>query len=397
VSQSPTETDSANSSEVRRYLAGWEALHRLIREGKSISGRERHCCYLNIGNNHFADISSVTGLDLVDDGRAVALTDWDHDGDLDMWITNRTSPAIRFLRNDLKSANHFLSVRFVGRECNRDAIDARVELFTVGEDKPWSVKTVRAGNGFLAQSSKWLHFGLGQLKQVDRLVVHWPGGNSETFRGLVPGGRFDIVQGTAQARQVEPQRTPVELAASQPPKPPAGAGYRVLTMPGRAPLLKDVGRGPKLVALWASWCAPCLIELQGLTARQADLRAAGLQVLAVNVDDVDSRDDFDSSSAEKLLTQMNFPFPHSRADERAMETFEHARQSVVDKPGTFALPTSFLVDWDGRVRAVYIGGVEVDQLLADVKLLHATPTQFLDAAVTFEGKWLGPPPNLPTK
>ena len=96
MSQSPTE--SVNSTEVRRYLAGWEALHRLIREGKSISGRERHCCYLNIGNNHFADIWSVTGLDLVDDGRAVALTDWDHDGDLDMWIANRTSPAIRFLR-----------------------------------------------------------------------------------------------------------------------------------------------------------------------------------------------------------------------------------------------------------------------------------------------------------
>ena len=140
----------------------------MIFQGRSFSGRERNCCFLNTLANpaargRFANISATSGLDFADDGRAVAVVDWDHDGDLDLWISNRNAPRLRLLRNDAQSGNHFLAVRLVGNgeTTSRDAIGARLELTLDGADTRL-IKTLRAGEGFLAQSSKWIHFGLGK-------------------------------------------------------------------------------------------------------------------------------------------------------------------------------------------------------------------------------------------
>ena len=92
-----------------RYKQGWQALNRLLHEDGSFSGNERHCVFLNTGDfaaeGRFADISAASGLDFADDGRAVAVADWDFDGDLDLWITNRTAPRVRFMRNDCASGS----------------------------------------------------------------------------------------------------------------------------------------------------------------------------------------------------------------------------------------------------------------------------------------------------
>ena len=69
---------------------------------------ERHCCFLNTRGPVFANVSAVSGLDLIDDGRGLALVDWDHDGDLDAWISNRNAPRLRLLRNNSDTSNRFL-------------------------------------------------------------------------------------------------------------------------------------------------------------------------------------------------------------------------------------------------------------------------------------------------
>ena len=63
--------------------------------------------------------------------------------------------------------------------------------------------TVRAGTGFLSQSSKWLHFGLGSGAPEVRLVrVRWPGGNSETFVGIENKRRHRLTEGAGNAEQI---------------------------------------------------------------------------------------------------------------------------------------------------------------------------------------------------
>ena len=154
MSQSPIDDFSERS--VTRYRQGWKALNRLLHEDRSFSGHERNCAFLNTGGDvrrqPFADISAASGLDFDDDARAVALADWDFDGDLDIWITNRTAPRIRFLRNNHVSSNHFLAIQLIGngKTTNRDAVGARVEVVLAGDQNAPLLKTMTAGDGFLS-------------------------------------------------------------------------------------------------------------------------------------------------------------------------------------------------------------------------------------------------------
>ena len=138
----------------------------MMRRGRSYSGRERNCVFLNTAkpDGSFANISAASGIDFPDDGRALVTTDWDHDGDLDVWISNRNAPRLRFFRNDVPIDNHHLTIRLQGTAptTNRDAIGARVKVIIAGSQP--LIKTLRAGESFLSQSSKALHFGLGRAE-----------------------------------------------------------------------------------------------------------------------------------------------------------------------------------------------------------------------------------------
>ena len=138
----------------------------LLFSGKSLSGRERNSLFLNVGNRRdgmpgkFANASFLSGFGLDDDTRGVAMVDWDQDGDLDVWLTNRTAPRLRLLRNDLSPQGAgSLQVRLEGTTCNRDAIGARLVLTLPSGRKLY--QTRRCGEGFLTQNSAWIHFGLG--------------------------------------------------------------------------------------------------------------------------------------------------------------------------------------------------------------------------------------------
>ena len=45
------------------------------------------------------------------------------------------------------------------------------------------IRQVPAAGGYLAQSSRVLHFGLGDRGQIDRAVIRWPGGRVQTIAG----------------------------------------------------------------------------------------------------------------------------------------------------------------------------------------------------------------------
>ena len=89
----------------------WAAVNTLLREGKSWSGRERNNAYLNLADGSFADISYLSGVGFLDDARGAAALDWDADGDLDLWLNNRSSPKVRFMRNDDPGGNHYVAFR----------------------------------------------------------------------------------------------------------------------------------------------------------------------------------------------------------------------------------------------------------------------------------------------
>ena len=360
-------------------------LSRMMKRGRSWSGRERHCVYLNLGNkreggvSRFANLSVVSGIDFPEDGRALCLTDWDHDGDLDFWISNRTAPQLRFMRNDASRAGKFLALRLEGRKGNRDAIGARVEVAVPGQDIPF-LKTVRAGDGYLAQSSKELVFGLGDIEGPLQVTVRWPGGAVQVIENLAPDARYSVAEGENPARWNRPRR---ELALQEMPakrEPPRelvripmvtllkvpSLSYR--TMDGDSAAIPRKGRFT-LLNLWASWCAPCLAELEEFKERHSDLLDAGVEVVALALDGV-GEDAGDPAGASQRADVMGLPFRVGRASEQILTVLERLHVRLTPMELDLVIPLSLLIDREGRLSVIYKGAPGVDQILSD--LTHST-------------------------
>ena len=185
-------------------------LFREVRSGTSWSGNERNTCFLSTGakvasGGGFMDVSGASGFDLPDDGRGMTPVDWDGDGDLDIVTSNRNAPQIRFLRNDIPGAGkHWLGIHLQGTgKVNRDAIGARVTVLL--EDGPPLIRTLRAGEGFQAQNSKWLHFGLGASDKISRVTVAWPGGETQSYDGVQSDQRYRLVCGDPAVKTERPR------------------------------------------------------------------------------------------------------------------------------------------------------------------------------------------------
>jgi len=402
VSQTPSDTNSSTET----YNERWREISAAVRRGHSWSGRERHCVFLNTGHLRFADVSAAVGLDLPDDGRAVALVDWDLDGDLDLWITGRTAPRLRLRRNDLAPPGSAVAFHLEGRTCNRDAIGARLSL-VIGSGGDRRVRTLRAGDGYLSQSTRWVHFGLAGVPPGEplSLEVRWPGGDRETFTAIERGKRYRVVQGSGQVQAASPQPSP-SLAASEIEAPARDGTAEVHTsaplypMPlfshqkdGRTLSVADHAGSPLLVNLWWSGCRPCLEELLEFTRRADDLRSAGLQVIALSVDGVGDQPGT-AAGARGTLDRMEFPFPSGAATTSLLEKLETLIEYLYLDMRPFPVPTSFLVDERGLLVKIYRGKTTVDRILSDLGRDRSDPARWLDRAVPFSGRWHHRPPSV---
>jgi len=139
---------------------------------------------------------------------------------------------------------------------------------------------------------------------------------------------------------------------------------------------------PLLLNLWASWCAPCRQELLGLRDRAADFEARDLAVVALGVEQGDDR-----IAALRMLEAIAWPYPAIFATPGTLDVLNALQGMLLDRDTTLPVPTSFLVDREGSLLAMYFGPVDPDTVLADLALQDATADERLVAATPFGGEW----------
>lgn len=355
---------------------------RLMLAGQSWSGRERDVVWLNRGGARFADISAAAGLDFIEDGRALAVSDWDGDGRVDLLLRNRNAPGLRFLHGN-GTRQHWFALQLEGVKCNRDAIGARVRLRTAGGAQ---LRELRAGDGYLAQSSKRLHFGLGADARIEHLSVRWPDGSVQEFEGLAADQAFSLRQGDAP--RALPQRGAVVLQATAEHEYPVLKSTRMVL---RTPLplpqhLRPANNlplksGTTAVIFWDPADAASMTALQELSSARAQLEAAGLNVglLCTSADDGVS-----GAPPGDLFREQDAAWWT-----RVPRTAQPALRAVVDAlRGASGGPviSALILDSLGRLQSVHCGPLQAELLHRDALAYRVCDSPHAPRA-SFAGRW----------
>ena len=388
------------SEKKEEYVHGWANLMKLVRNGHSWSGVETNRFFRNEGGV-FHEMSHLAGLDHNGDGRGLAVVDWDQDGKLDLWYRNRTAPRLRLMMNR-RECGDSVSIKLEGTNSNRDGIGAVVELLPVAKEGRL-VRSVRAGDLYLSQSSKWLHFGTGKESVFTHAMVTWPGGEKEKFEGLKISGRFHLKQGRGKAIAVTPRKQ-ISIKAEKLKANSQDSGRARIILPSRIPMPSVVYRKsnakqgslvvdgkPRLMVLWSGTCGHCKNTLEDLSKKAGALRSAQLEVLALAVDGA-AGPAADVSAAYDLIDSSSFPFQWGLIDNHSIERVHQLQEKLFDRTPASTVPLAILLDKSNRSVAIYRGGFGMKEVLDDwKKLSHANEATLHHLAPPLKGTWFTNP------
>jgi hypothetical protein len=138
----------------------------------------------NIGGK-FQENGRATGLGDYGIGRGSVAFDYDQDGDLDLLVVNQkpvldypVASVTHLYRNDAAKGN-WLKIALRGVQAESQGIGSRIEV--VAGDKHMIREIDGGGSSHISQNSTIAHFGLGNATVADSVIVTWTGGKRQVL------------------------------------------------------------------------------------------------------------------------------------------------------------------------------------------------------------------------
>lgn len=174
----------------------------------------------------------------------------------------------------------------------------------------------------------------------------------EERRRVWVAGFFGVAAALALFVSMRPSRvqagvTPIALRPSAP-------NMVLAQLDGGSWKLEDHRGQVVLVNLWASWCGPCREETPGLVRLYGELGPKRLEIVGLSLD-VGGRE-----NVRSFVRQFQVPYPIA---------FPEPMSQLADI--VEGVPTTILVDKEGRVAKTYRGAVQQAVFAADVNELLA--------------------------
>ncbi len=137
-------------------------------------------------------------------------------------------------------------------------------------------------------------------------------------------------------------------------------GFSAVKMPSF--MLKEVNKGETvtsekftgnvtLVTFFATWCAPCVMEVPHMIELQKEYSAKGFSVVAIAVDQVES------SRIAAFVEKMGINYPVMMATDQVLQDFG----------GVYGIPTSFMVNRQGEIVKRYSGYIDYSVFVKDIE------------------------------
>ncbi|MCL6556704.1 MAG: TlpA family protein disulfide reductase [Burkholderiales bacterium] len=130
------------------------------------------------------------------------------------------------------------------------------------------------------------------------------------------------------------------------------APVRFTTLDGAVHALADLRGKVVLVNFWATWCPYCRHEMPAMERFYRDHRQRGFEIVAFSVDE-------DPGRVAAFMREHGYTFPAAMADVAIQQAFG----------GVSRLPTSYILDREGRLRHKVHGQVHYGRLRALVEPL----------------------------
>jgi len=111
-----------------------------------------------------------------------------------------------------------------------------------------------------------------------------------------------------------------------------------------------------LLDFWATWCAPCQVEMPRFVQWQRQYGPRGLQVIGISMDD-------DPALARRLYAKLKLNYPVAMGDEQLGQLYG----------GVLGLPLTYLIDRQGRIRARFQGETDLKTMETQMTALLAQP------------------------
>jgi len=127
-----------------------------------------------------------------------------------------------------------------------------------------------------------------------------------------------------------------------------------------------------LLNLWATWCGPCLEEMPALVEMQEKHHSAGFEIIGLNTEYASMEED--GTTIDQLKPMVEAMIREQELNYRNVWVPDGVFDEFVRISKLPGIPQSFLLDRQGRLRAVFAGGGErniskmrdaVDKLMAE--------------------------------